>query len=151
MLNEEKVKLMTKLAIYESTKGKKQLNISRYYKRDYVRMNMFKTIISSTIAFFVILTLYVLINMEKLMLQLNDMDFMGLAVKLGISYVVFVGLYCIAAWIFYGKKYEKIKPDVIEYNRGLKTLREGYEKDDKDLQKKSGKDGVISHDDISNN
>ena len=44
MVNEEKVKLMTKLAIYENTKGKKQLNIinetmcvSRCSKQQFLR------------------------------------------------------------------------------------------------------------------
>ena len=34
MLNEEKVRVMTKLAIYEQGEGKKYLPISKYYRSD---------------------------------------------------------------------------------------------------------------------
>ena len=58
MVNEERVKLMTRLAIYETTKGKKQLNISKYYKHDYVRFHMMKSAVTATLAYFMILGIY---------------------------------------------------------------------------------------------
>ena len=97
MVNEEKVKLMTKLAIYENTKGKKQLNISKYYKRDYVRFQMFKTAVSSTIAFMILLFAYCMLNAEQLLLKLNDLDFLGVAAKVGVLYVVFLVIYMLVA------------------------------------------------------
>ena len=36
MLNEEKVKIMTELAMYEEGEGKKYLPVSRYYRSDYI-------------------------------------------------------------------------------------------------------------------
>ena len=36
MINEEKVKIMTKLAMYEQGKGRKYLPVSRYYRSDYI-------------------------------------------------------------------------------------------------------------------
>lgn len=35
MLDERKVKLMTKLALYEETYGKEDFKISSYYRKDY--------------------------------------------------------------------------------------------------------------------
>ena len=35
MLDERKVKLMTKLALYEETHGKEDFKISSYYRKDY--------------------------------------------------------------------------------------------------------------------
>lgn len=136
MVNEEKLKLMTKLAIYENTKGKKQLNISKYYKRDYVRFQMFKTAVSSTVAFLVLMFAYCMLNAEELLLALNELDFMKLAAEIGIIYVIFLVLYMLVAWIVYANKYEKIKPDVIEYNRNLKKLKEFYDREEKELREK---------------
>lgn len=136
MVNEDKVKLMTKLAIYESTKGKKQLNISKYYKRDYVRYNMFKTAVTATLAFFMILGGYILINAEELLLKLNEMDLLHEAIKLGIIYAVFVIGYMVIARLVYARKYEKVKPDVIIYNHNLKKLKEMYDKEEKELEEK---------------
>ena len=36
MLNEEKIKIMNKLAMYEQGEGKKYLPVSRYYRSDYI-------------------------------------------------------------------------------------------------------------------
>lgn len=35
MLNESKVKLMTRMAMYESKQGEEDFKISSYYKKDY--------------------------------------------------------------------------------------------------------------------
>lgn len=151
MVNEDKVKLMTKLAIYESTKGKKQLNISKYYKRDYVRYNMFKTAVTATLAFFMILGGYILINAEELLLKLNEMDLLHEATKLGIIYAVFVIGYMVIARLVYARKYEKVKPDVIIYNHYLKKLKEMYDKEEKEMKERRAGRGVTLENDNLNN
>lgn len=151
MVNEDKVKLMTKLAIYESTKGKKQLNISKYYKRDYVRYNMFKTAVTATLAFFMILGGYILINAEELLLKLNEMDLLHEAIKLGIIYAVFVIGYMVIARLVYARKYEKVKPDVIIYNHNLKKLKEMYDKEEKEMKERRAGRGVTLENDNLNN
>ncbi len=149
MVNEEKVKLMTKLAIYENTKGKKQLNISKYYKRDYVRFQMFKTAVSSTIAFMILLFAYCMLNAEQLLLKLNDLDFLGVAAKVGVLYVVFLVIYMLVAWVVYANKYEKIKPDVVMYNRNLKRLKEMYDREEKEMkEKRAGRSVTTDNDNI---
>lgn len=151
VINEEKVKIMTKLAIYESTKGKKQLNISKYYKRDYVRYNMFKTAVAATIAFILMLGVYVLLNFEDLMISLNDMDLIQEAEKIGIFYLIFLVFYMLIAWLVYARKYEAVKPDVIVFNHNLKYLKELYDKEEKELNdKRLGRSVSFSDEDINN-
>ena len=45
MLNEEKVKYMTELAIFEKNEGKKIFPINRYFKKDYVGGQMFRCLL----------------------------------------------------------------------------------------------------------
>ncbi len=40
MLDERKVKLMTKLALYEETYGKEDFKISSYYRKDYASLHV---------------------------------------------------------------------------------------------------------------
>ena len=40
MLDERKVKLMTKLALYEETHGKEDFKISSYYRKDYASLHV---------------------------------------------------------------------------------------------------------------
>ncbi|MDF2593610.1 MAG: hypothetical protein K0S75_3076, partial [Clostridia bacterium] len=42
MLNTNKVRLMTKLALYETKEGKEDIRLSKYYKTDYVRYQVIK-------------------------------------------------------------------------------------------------------------
>lgn len=151
MINEERVKVMTKLAIYESTKGKKQLNISKYYKRDYVRYNMFKTIVTSTIAFLLLIGIAGLLKAEELLTNLNSSDLIQLAVRVGIVYVVFVIAYAVIAYIVYSIRYERMKPDVVVYNHNLKKLKELYDAEEKELRdRRTGKGVRLIHDDFDN-
>ena len=42
MLNEEKIKIMNKLAMYEQGEGKKYLPVSKYYRSDYIGLALIK-------------------------------------------------------------------------------------------------------------
>ena len=43
MLNNQKIKKMHKLALYESGEGKRHLAISNYYRSDYIGLALIKT------------------------------------------------------------------------------------------------------------
>lgn len=129
MVNEEKVKLMTQMAIYESTKGKEQLPVSKYYKSDYVKFHMLKTAVAATFAYALILTLYGLLHAEELLEQINGMDYLATGKALLLSYAIVVVIYVIIAWVIYSIRYERIKPDVIKYNRLLKKTAEYYKQE----------------------
>ena len=51
MLNESKVKLMTRMAMYESKQGEEDFKISSYYKKDYRSFHTFATIIWVTVGY----------------------------------------------------------------------------------------------------
>ena len=151
VLNEEKIKTMTKLAIYETTEGKKELNISKYYKRDYIRYNLFKTAVAVTIAFLIMFGLYVLLNMETIMASINDIDFLLTAKQIGLIYLIFLAVYMLGAFLYYAIKYEKIKPGVIKYNHNLKHLTDLYDKEEKELNdKRTGRSLNFNDEDINN-
>ena len=45
MLDEQKIKLMTKLAFYEKREGKEDFKISEYYRKDYVSLHVICSIL----------------------------------------------------------------------------------------------------------
>ena len=51
MLNEEKVGAMTELAIFEKNEGRKIFPINRYFKRDYVGGQMFRSFFGYSVTF----------------------------------------------------------------------------------------------------
>ena len=127
MFDEEKVKVMTKLAIYEKGEGKKDLPLSKYYKRDYIKYNILKTVVYSTFAYWLIIAGLILINLEKLLTKINDIKYINVVTALIIGYVVFLIFYSIITKCVYTKKYEKAVPKIIIYNFLLKKLMKYYE------------------------
>ena len=58
MLNEERIKLMTKMASYEANEGKRNVSIGSYFRGDYISLQVIKSIINATIAFAICFALF---------------------------------------------------------------------------------------------
>ena len=67
MLDERKVKLMTKFALYEETYGKEDFKISSYYKKDYRSFHTIATIIWVTVGYAVAVGIGVIAFLDELM------------------------------------------------------------------------------------
>lgn len=64
MLNEERVILMTKMASYEEGEGKRNMSLGRYFRGDYISIQLLRAFFSSTIAYLLGFGLYVLYDFE---------------------------------------------------------------------------------------
>ena len=58
MLKKEKIRLMTKLARYESGEGKEELRIARYYRSDYIGLALFRNFFLASIGYLVTIGVY---------------------------------------------------------------------------------------------
>ena len=54
MLSQERIKLMTKMAAYEENEGKKYMSIGSYFRSDYMGMQVIRSVICGTLAFFLL-------------------------------------------------------------------------------------------------
>ena len=86
---------MTKLASYEQKKGKKNINISKYFRSDYLVMQMLKTLLCTTIAYALLVGLYLLYHFEEIVENLYEMDLIGLVQRIVMLYGVFVVVGCV--------------------------------------------------------
>ena len=59
MLNEEKIILMTQMASYEENEGKKNMAIGRYFRSDYIAIQVLKSVLCATIAYAVCFALFI--------------------------------------------------------------------------------------------
>lgn len=131
MLNNRKVRLMTKLAIYEKEDGKEDIRLGKYYRLDYVRYQMLKTLVAVTFGYLILVLLTILYNAEYLIAEAVKLDYAAIGrTMLGIYLVlllVFVGL----AGIGYTVKYNRSRKKLAKYYQMLKRLRTIY-KEEKD-------------------
>ena len=128
MLNEERIILMTKLASYESGEGKKNTAVGSYFRSDYIGMQVVKSVISATIAFFILFALYVLYDFETFMLEVYKMDLFDFAKSILILYGVFVVGFAVLTYVLYTYRYNKVKKNLKKYYSNLKKLASMYDK-----------------------
>ena len=89
MVSEDKVKIMTRLALYEQ-KEQKSIKSSKYYKNDYVGYNMINTALLITVCYIAMLVVIGICRMDYLMKHVTEIDIWGWGRKLIILYIAIV-------------------------------------------------------------
>ncbi|MBE5934390.1 MAG: hypothetical protein E7262_01185 [Lachnospiraceae bacterium] len=126
MINNEKVRLMAKLAIYEKN-NEEDIKLSKYYKVDYVKHNILKTIISVTIAYACILGLIVFYNMEYFLAEAFNLDYTIIGVQIVVTYLMTVIVFSLLSFLIYGDKIKNSRERLVKYNSNLKKLSNMYD------------------------
>ena len=126
MLKEEKIHLMTRLAFYEKREGKRTIPIGKYYKKDYVALKMLQTAFTTAIAYFCILAIWVLGQMEGLLEGLKDLDLVSLGFNVILGFVITELVFLVVAYRLYSKKYTEAKKSLKPYYQDLKLLNRYY-------------------------
>jgi hypothetical protein len=126
MLNNDKIRLMTKLAVYESKIGKEDIKLSKYYKTDYVRYQVIKSIICATMGFGLILLLIMLYQSEFLIKNAIKLDYKTIGLYVLGFYIIIVAIYGLASIVIYSRKYDKSRKKLGRYYKLLKRLDKMY-------------------------
>jgi len=124
MLDRDKVILMTKMAAFEQREGRRTANMNQYFRSDYVGYQILKSIISATIVYFILAGAYALFNFESVIQQVYSGRWMALLQRIGVIYVVLIGVYAVVSYIVYSYRYSKMRGRLKEYYGDLKTLYE---------------------------
>lgn len=126
MLNENKIKMMTKMAIYEKNEGRQMLKNSRYFKGDYVAFGVLRTLIATTFAYIIIVILYALCNLEKLVSDMNSMDYASVGKRLGLYYILMLAAYAVIGAFVYTYQYNRSRKGLKKYFSRLNKLERFY-------------------------
>ena len=129
MLNEERIKLMTKMAAYEADEGKKNVAIGNYFRGDYIGLQVIKSIISATIAFVIDFGLFVFYDFEVFMSDIYKMDLLGFGRTVITAYLIFVAVYALISYMIYKYRYAKARKSLKMYYNNLKKLAYLYDKE----------------------
>ena len=129
MLNEERIKLMTKMAAYEADEGKKNVAIGNYFRGDYIGLQVIKSIISATIAFVIVFGLFVFYDFEVFMSDIYKMDLLGFGRTVITAYLIFVAVFALISYMIYTYRYAKARKSLKMYYNNLKKLAYLYDKE----------------------
>lgn len=126
MVNEDRIKLMTRMAAYEKEEHKKNKAIVSFFRSDYISMQMLKSLICTTIAFVILFGLYVLYDFEVFMKEIYKMDLFEFAKYVIIIYVIFIGIVSVITYVISLYQYNMAQQSTKIYNANLKKLSRIY-------------------------
>lgn len=123
MLHQDKVRLMTRLTMFEeSREGKRAMRVSRFYKNDYVTWELIKTILSVTVGYVLVLAMAVLYHLEFLLAHAVTLDYKNIGIKILGGYLVLLVVYVSGGLIGYSYKYGEERKNLVRYYKSLKRL-----------------------------
>ena len=126
MLNEEKIRLMTGIAMYEKKAKKEIFPVTRYFKSDYIGSYMIRSTLLYTFISVCLAGVWILYQIEDI---LNTMDFsvlINLAKYIGILYVAGLILYLLLTYLVYARRYDKASKSMKIYQAKLRRLEKKY-------------------------
>lgn len=131
MLNEERIKLMTRMASYEANEGKRNVSIGSYFRGDYIGLQVIRSVISATIAFLIVFGLFVFYDFEMFMQDIYKMDLLQFGKSVLIAYLCLVVGYAIISYVIYTIRYGKARKSLKVYYNNLKKLSYLYDRETK--------------------
>ncbi len=126
MLNTNKVRLMTKLALYETKEGKEDIRLSKYYKTDFVRYQVIKSIICATVGYALILLLIFIYKSESIIRDAVTLDYKTIGTYILGIYIIIISIYGLGAMVGYSIKYDLSRKKLSRYYKLLKRLNKIY-------------------------
>ena len=142
MINEEKVILMTKASLYEEKQKKKALKISKYFRHDYISLQLLTGWFFMTISFALCVALWAVCNMEYLLNNLHKMDLKSFGLTILVLYVLAVAVYSCLLYGICSYRYSQARRSVGGYAQILKKISDIYAKEE-------STDGGENHDSIT--
>lgn len=130
MLNEERVKHMTKLAFYETKGGSDDMKISFYFKKDYIGFNTFWSALWMTIAYIALVLIVVVTFMSGVLDMLPSKQLMAIILSFLGIYLILLITYVRYAKHIYKRKHARAYHRVKKFKEDLEQLEKMYEKED---------------------
>lgn len=126
VLNEKKIRIMSRLASYEKKENQEKFRQTGYYKSDYIRYNLLKTIVSVTIGYVLTLGLLAFYNAEFLITNAVTLNYKAVVGKALAVYFILLVVYIIVTIGIYSLKYDKAHKFLGKYFKMLGVLRKFY-------------------------
>ena len=125
-MDQERIRKMTRLAMFESGEGRRDLEICRFFRRDYIGLGLLLNGVLVTVAYVIILLAVALYNMDELSAHFNEIDFQSMTFTLILGYIIFLAVFSVIVYTVRKLRYAKAKRNVDEYYDALGELSDIY-------------------------
>jgi len=131
MINEERVKQLYKIAIYEQNEEKEHRQTGLYYRSDYISKEVVKSFFFGSIAYVIMALLWVMSNWDLVMHQINTLEIIDTVIVMLVGYVLFLIVYLFATALVYYFRYKHSKKKLDEYVGDMKKAYNMFEREEK--------------------
>ena len=131
MVNEERVKQLYKIAIYEQNEEKEHRDAGLYYRSDYIGKEVVKSFFAGSIAYLIMVTLWVISNWSLVMYQINTLEIVNTLITMIVIYIIFMMIYIFATAAIYYSRYKHSKKKLDEYVDNLTAAQAMFEREEK--------------------
>ena len=131
MINEEHVKVLYQAASYDMNHQQEYQQIRRYFRSDYINREILKSIFTGTFAYMIFCAIWIIVNGEEFIEQINHIDYISVGKDIGILSCLFMLVYLLITWMIYAIRYSKEKKEYQKYGESLKKIHRMYVRDDK--------------------
>jgi len=126
MLDEKKIRVMTRLAAYEEGTGKRYMPIGHYFRTDYICIQLLKSFIYGTIAFAMIVGVMLFYNFELIIGDVYNMDLVAYLKRYVKVYAICMIIYLVITYVYSVYRYSKAKKSLRSYDSVLEKLNKQY-------------------------
>ncbi len=127
MIDIKKVRLMTRVSLYENSQGKKDIKMNRCRQSTYVTLKVIESVLCITIAFVLCAGLYSMRYFSEIVTE-GFAVFRDTAIHLLIIYLVILVFGMFMTFFYYREKYRKAHDRIVAYDKDLARL-ESYMND----------------------
>ncbi len=122
MVNPIRFEQMASLADFESGKDGKMLRIARYYKSDYIAVQMIKTFFLTSIAVVLVIGLFAAGNMNMILDSIDNWNLTTVAAVLLIAYIVILAGYLAVTYLTASRRWKRARKIAEVYEKKLREL-----------------------------
>jgi len=101
VVNEEKTRIMIKVARHEKELGEKVINEGSYYKSDYVHLHTLSVIFNFSVAYALVLALLALYNIDYIFLNFVTINYIKLFIEIFVPYLSIIIACALVSGIYY--------------------------------------------------
>ena len=138
MLNEEKIRLMTEIAMFEKKKGKQVFPYHKYFKSDYIGSRIMRSFFNYTLCALMCLLIWGLYNLDQILNTTNFYDLITQGKLLAGVYLAGLILYLAITAAIASYRYQNASKGLREYASKLRRLEKRYEFQSKTKEIKEG-------------
>lgn len=129
MINNKKVELMSKVALYEHGEGKQTIRLNKYFKQDYASSNLLRSAPLGILCAILIIVILFIAKETWISELIEIVGGIAAIIIIVVAVAVFVTLYCFFSQYMFNHKYENFRGNLRTYGLHLKRLDKIYEEE----------------------